>query len=166
MSSKKNNTVREPRFSLVSETPAAEPEIARQHFFSKLAFEADVADLVYDLSKGRTDLIVVDTRSPQSYEECRIPGALNLPKIDEATTRDLPKDKLYVVYCWGPACNGSTKGAMKLAALGFRVKELIGGIEYWRRENCPVEGTLGEDAPLHWRFDRSQWKGAADRFQS
>jgi len=29
---------------------------------------------------------------------------------------------------------------------------MIGGLEYWRHEGCPVEGTLGEDAPMHWRF--------------
>ncbi|MDR7315693.1 rhodanese-like domain-containing protein [Brevibacillus nitrificans] len=55
--------------------------------------------------------------------------------------------QLLVVYCWSPACNGATKGAAKLAALGFRVKEMIGGMEYWRREGNPVEGTLGTEAP-------------------
>jgi rhodanese-related sulfurtransferase len=60
----------------------------------------------------------------------------------------LPKEKVIVVYCWGVACNAATKAAMRLSALGFRVKEMIGGIEYWRREGGPVEGTLGEDAPL------------------
>jgi hypothetical protein len=28
---------------------------------------------------------------------------------------------------------------------------MIGGIEYWRHEGCPVEGTLGDQAPLHWK---------------
>lgn len=157
MSNRDQSAAKEAQFSLVLETPAAEPETARQHFLSKLAFESDVADLVYDLQKGQKNILVVDTRNPKSYEECHIPGAINLPKINAETTADLPKDKTYVVYCWGPACNGSTKGAMKLAALGFRVKELLGGMEYWRKENCPVEGTLGESAPMYWEFDRSQW---------
>jgi rhodanese-related sulfurtransferase len=54
-----------------------------------------------------------------------------------------------VTYCWGPGCNAATKGAARLAALGFRVKEMIGGIEYWRREGHPVEGTEGDQAPYH-----------------
>ncbi|HZS07584.1 MAG TPA: rhodanese-like domain-containing protein [Blastocatellia bacterium] len=137
-------------FSLVLETPAAEPEVARQHFLSRLAFETDVSDLMFDLQKGRTDFTIIDTRSPKSFEECHIPGAINLPRINEQTTADLPKDKVCVVYCWGPGCNGSTKGAAKLNALGFRAKELIGGIEYWRKEGGEVEGTLGNGAQMYW----------------
>ena len=138
------------KFSLVLETPAAEPEVAREHFLSRLAFETDISDLLFDLQKGRTDLTIIDTRSPKSFAECHIPGAINLPRINEQTTADLPKDKVCVVYCWGPSCNGSTKGAAKLNALGFRAKELIGGIEYWRKEGGVVEGTLGADARMYW----------------
>jgi len=29
------------------------------------------------------------------------------------------------------------------------VKEMIGGLEYWRKEGYPVEGRLGEKAPLY-----------------
>ena len=36
---------------------------------------------------------------------------------------EFPKDRLLVVYCWGPGCNGATKAAVKLSALGFSVKE-------------------------------------------
>jgi rhodanese-related sulfurtransferase len=38
----------------------------------------------------------------------------------------------------GPGCNGSTRAAARLAALGFQVKELIGGLEYWKREGYPT----------------------------
>jgi rhodanese-related sulfurtransferase len=71
-----------------------------------------------------------------------VPGALHLPhtEINAATTAALPHDKLLVVYCWGPGCNGATKAAMQLSALGFPVKEMIGGMEYWEdRERYPVE---------------------------
>lgn len=146
-------TTIEPRFSFVLETPAAEPEEARRHFAGKLQFETDVADLMYDLQKGNTNFTIVDTRSPKSFALCHIPGAINLPKINAETVAELPKDKMCVVYCWGVACNGSTKGAMKLNELGFRAKELIGGIEYWRKEGGEVEGTLGNDAPMYWSKD-------------
>lgn len=137
-------------FSLVLEVPAAEPEIANRHFLSRLAVETDPADVRLDLQRGRSDFILIDVRSPQDYEKCHIPAALNLPyrKIDAETTADLPKDKVLVVYCWGLACNASTKAAARFNTLGFRVKEMIGGIEYWRREGGAVEGTLGKDAPL------------------
>lgn len=44
-----------------------------------------------------------------------------------------------VTYCWGPGCNGATRAALTLARLGFEVREMIGGIEYWIREGLPVE---------------------------
>jgi rhodanese-related sulfurtransferase len=53
-----------------------------------------------------------------------------------------------VVYCWGPGCNAATKAAAKLASLGFQVKEMIGGLEYWRREGYPVDGYAPDHAPL------------------
>ena len=81
-------------------------------------------------------------RDLQEYAVSHVPGALHLPHIaiSAATTAALPHDKLLVVYCWGPGCNGATKAAMQLSALGFAVKEMIGGIEYWEeRERYPVE---------------------------
>jgi rhodanese-related sulfurtransferase len=143
---------RKPHFSAVLETPPAAPEEARRHFLNRLAFESDVADLMADINKGNTDIGVVDTRSATSFAECHIPGAINLTKIDAETTAGLSKEKVYVVYCWGPACNGSTKGVIKLNDLGFRAKELTGGIEYWRKEGGAVEGGLGADAPMYWRL--------------
>jgi rhodanese-related sulfurtransferase len=48
---------------------------------------------------------------------------------------------LVVNYCVGIRCNGSTKGALNMLQLGFRVKELIGGLDCWRHDGYPVEGT-------------------------
>jgi 3-mercaptopyruvate sulfurtransferase SseA len=48
-----------------------------------------------------------------------------------------------VVYCWGPGCNGSTRAALAFALLGYEVKEMIGGYEYWAREGYPIEGAAG-----------------------
>ena len=137
-------------FSLVLETPPAEPDIAHQHFVSKLAFETDPSDVMLDLERGQTGFIIVDVRSAKDYEECHVAGAISLPyrRINAETTADLQKDKAIVVYCWGPACNGSTKGAARLSALGFKVKEMIGGIEYWRKEGGAVEGMLAESTQL------------------
>ncbi|MOA59100.1 hypothetical protein D3C78_1836380 [compost metagenome] len=45
-----------------------------------------------------------------------------------------PKSSLFVVYCAGPHCNGANKAAVKLAALGYPVKEMIGGVTGWLDE--------------------------------
>jgi rhodanese-related sulfurtransferase len=66
--------------------------------------------------------------------------------MNAETTAHLPKDKVMVTYCWHLGCNASTKGALKLASLGFRVKELVGGLEYFIREGGRLEGTLEDEA--------------------
>lgn len=140
----------ETTISRVLETPAASPEATHSYFMNKLAMETDVSDVRHDMTIGADGFVLIDVRSPKAYEECHVPGAINLHSaiIAEATTGYLSRDKPIVVYCWSPACNGGTKAAAKLSGLGFRVKEMIGGIEYWRREGFPVEGTLGASAPL------------------
>lgn len=54
-----------------------------------------------------------------------------------------------VVHCWGPGCNGAARAALALAGLGFQVKEMLGGMEYWIREGFgheTVEGPARRDA--------------------
>jgi rhodanese-related sulfurtransferase len=69
------------------------------------------------------------------------------------TTRHLDKQALIVAYCDGIGCNASTKGALNMTRLGFRVKELIGGLDWWKRDGHPtvglaVAGVAGEDDRL------------------
>jgi rhodanese-related sulfurtransferase len=132
---------RAPAFSLVLETPAADPAEGGRHFAAKLAVETDPSDVHTDLAKGATGFVVVDCRSAEKFATGHIPGALSLPyrTISAETTRHLPKDKVLVAYCTSVHCNSSTKGAVRLAALGFRVKEMLGGIEGWQHEGYPVE---------------------------
>ena len=137
-------------FSLVLETPPVSPEEAQRHFLAKLAVETDASDVMLDLQRGQNGFLLIDVRSVQDFEECHIPGAVNLPyrKISAESTAQFSKELPMVTYCWSPGCNSATKAAARLSALGFQVKEMLGGIEYWRREGGPVEGTLGEQAPL------------------
>ncbi len=136
--------------SLVEETPFAAPLEAGRHFAAKLAVETDPSDVHYDLMHGVGSFVLLDARSPEAYEDSHIPGAVSLHhrQINAESVQGLDPQTPIVAYCWSPACNAGTKAAAKLAALGFQVKEMIGGIEYWRREGFEIEGRLGEDAPL------------------
>lgn len=132
--------------------PAAAPPLAARHFLAKLSFETDPSDLAADLAAGAGAdgrIVVVDTRHVDAHRLAHISGAISLPHgaMDERTTADLDRSALYVTYCWGPACNASTRGAANLAALGFRVKELIGGLSAWQAEGFPIDGE-GADAPI------------------
>ena len=136
--------------SRVLQTPAASPDDTYRHYMHKLSVETDGSDVRHDMEHAVNDFLLVDVRSEAAYAECHIPGAVNLPAhaITDAAAAALPRDKVIVVYCWGPACNGAAKGAARLSALGFRIKEMLGGIEYWRKEGGPVEGSSGHEAPL------------------
>lgn len=128
--------------SLVTATPAASSEDANAFFQRKLGFETDPSDVYHDWKHGTNDYIVVDVRSAEAYERSHVPGAINIPHPQMTAKRmaEYAPETLFVVYCWGPGCNGATKAAIKLSALGFPVKEMIGGIEYWEdRERYPTE---------------------------
>ena len=93
------------------------------------------------MQSGVADFVLLDVRSPEAYARSHVIGAINLPlaMMNAETTAQFAKERLIVVYCWGPGCNGATKAARKLSALGFAVKEMIGGIEYWEdKERYPV----------------------------
>jgi rhodanese-related sulfurtransferase len=106
-----------------------------QHYKDKLAYEIDSSDL-YSLKQDGGNVIVIDTRSPELYAAGHVPGAINLPHrlMTSESTAHLDRSALIVTYCNGIGCNGSTKGAIKMAELGFTVKELLGGIDWWKRE--------------------------------
>jgi len=76
------------------------------------------------------------------YAQEHIPSAINFPHrtMTEQSTSSLSKDKQYVVYCDGIGCNASTKGALKLTQLGFNVKELLGGLDWWIRDGYETHG--------------------------
>ncbi len=113
-----------------------------EHYSDKLEYETDAWDLQSALDRGER-IVVIDARSPQSYGQEHIPRALNFPHrtMTEDSTRQLDRSALYVVYCDGIGCNASTKGALNLSRLGFRVKELIGGLDWWKRDGYKTEGT-------------------------
>jgi len=119
---------------------------AADFFAAKLAYETDPSDLAAERATG-TPPIVVDTRSLASWAQGRIPGAVHIPNADlEARIAEVAPDKdaAIVVYCWGPGCNGSTRGALILTRLGYsNVRELIGGFEYWSREGLATVSDAG-----------------------
>lgn len=114
------------------------------HYANKLAFETDAWDLKVALQSGEK-ILVVDARSPEAYQQEHIPGAVNIPhrNMTVETTRHLDRTALVVTYCDGIGCNASTKGAMNMTKLGFRVKELIGGLDWWKRDGHPTAGRVG-----------------------
>jgi len=111
------------------------------HYKHKLDFEMDSWDLDEALGNGER-IVVVDGRSAEAFAQEHIPGAISLPHrtINADSTASLDRSVTYVCYCDGIGCNASTKTAMKLLMLGFEVRELIGGLDWWKRDGYPTEG--------------------------
>lgn len=124
---------------------------ALDYFSSKLAHETDASD-VYAAQKARESFVLVDVRGYEAWEQGHIVGAVHMPhqEISSRALNELDLAVPVVVYCWSPGCNGGAKGALEFAKLGYAVREMIGGYEYWAREGQPLENETG---PLPRVFD-------------
>lgn len=119
---------------------------AIEHFSNRLRFETDVSDVHADVEAGTPGVIVVDSRSDEAWRQGHLPSAVHLPtrEIAARAASVIPAGSAVVTYCWGPGCNGATRAALEFAKLGYPVKEMIGGYEYWVREGFPVQSSQGE----------------------
>lgn len=118
---------------------------ALTYFSTKLTLETDASD-VYAAQKAGEEFVLVDVRGDEAWAQGRVRGAIHMPYRDvaERAPREIPEGTPVVVYCWSPGCNAGAKGAVEFAKLGFPVREMIGGYEYWIREGQPTENDEGE----------------------
>ncbi len=127
--------------NLVLEVPAAGPAEATAYFTERFAYETDCWDVHTACGLDNPGFVLVDVRSREIYDKAHLPGAVNIPHwtITESRLAEYPADTLFVVYCSGPHCNGSTRGAIRFAQLGRPVKEMIGGTTGWLDEGFELE---------------------------
>jgi rhodanese-related sulfurtransferase len=120
---------------------AALPQQANDFFGAKLACETDCSDVYADIKAKNKNYILLDVRSREAFDKSHAITAVSMPQgeINNESFAGYDKDTLFVVYCWGPGCNGATKAGLRISTLGFTVKEMIGGIHYWEDfERYPV----------------------------
>ena len=124
---------------------------ALEYFSAKLRHETDASD-VYAAQKAGEAPVIIDVRGDDAWAQGRIPGAVHIPysEIAERAPVEIDPGVPVVVYCWSPGCNAGAKGAVEFAKLGYRVREMIGGYEYWVREGHPTEN---DEGPLPRVFD-------------
>ena len=131
---------------------ANDTEAAIEHFAAKLRYETDPSDVSAALAAGDR-FAFVDTRGHTSWHQGRAGGAVHIPRAEIAAraVAEIPLDVPVVVYCWGPACNGATRSAIEFLKLGYTVREMIGGFEYWAREGL---GVVDDRGPVDIPQDR------------
>jgi rhodanese-related sulfurtransferase len=119
---------------------ALDKTAALDHFLAKLDFETDVSDVAAALDTADPGFVLVDSRGEPAWAQGRIPGAVHLAsrEIAHRAAELIPAGTPVVTYCWGPGCNGATRAAVEFARLGYPVREMIGGFEYWAREGFAV----------------------------
>ncbi len=86
----------------------------------------------------RSDLYLLDVRSPGEYQQAHLEGARLIP-IDQLSRRiaELPKDRPILVYC--AVGSRSAQVVNYLARQGYpEVYNLSGGIYAWAQSGYPV----------------------------
>ncbi|MFG3338320.1 rhodanese-like domain-containing protein [Glycomyces sp. NPDC048151] len=123
----------------------ASPADALAYFAGLMTYSTDVSDVYAASQADDFGFTLVDTRGDAAWFQGRVPGAVHLPTDDIASRASelVAADKPVVVYCWGPGCNGAYRAAVEFAKLGYQVKYMMGGFEYWVREGLPVETAAG-----------------------
>ncbi|GAA2127178.1 rhodanese-like domain-containing protein [Glycomyces algeriensis] len=129
----------------VLRVPPASPADALAYFTGLMTYSTDVSDVHAAAEDEDPGFTLVDTRGDAAWFQGRIPGAVHLPTDDIAARADglIDPARPVVVYCWGPGCNGAYRAAAAFAAIGYQVKYMMGGFEYWVREGLPVATDAG-----------------------
>ena len=122
------------------------PADATAHFARRLAVETDVSDVHAALESGTPGFVLLDSRSTESWAQGHVPGAVHLPgrEVAARAATELDPAVPVVAYCWSPGCNGATRAALAFAQLGYEVREMLGGVEYWIREGFPLRTPAGD----------------------
>ncbi len=98
------------------------------------------------LDQEDKDVVLVDVRLPGPQLTWRIPGSVAIPVTAiRDRSRELPKDKMIVLYCWDTWCSLATTAALVLLEQGYRVEELYGGVAAWQALRLPQQAVTGED---------------------
>lgn len=86
-----------------------------------------------------TDLVILDTRSPEEYEQGHLENArfVNYETFRLEDVADLSKEQKIIVYC--KKGGRSDKVSQQLIDAGYkRVKSLTGGITAWQEKGYPT----------------------------
>ena len=98
----------------------------------------DRAALIKAVRKG--EMMVLDIRPREEYENAHIRGALSMPlKELEKKISELPKNQKIAAYCRGPYCMFAVKATELLRKKGFDAVLLRDSVQDWKSMGFPVD---------------------------
>jgi phage shock protein E len=117
--------------------------LALLSFFSSLTLAADIETITPQrlLSAPPAEVLILDVRSAEEYQDGHVPGAINIPH-DEITARIqslMPnQDKPIVIYC--RSGRRADLASSVLSSAGFtQLLQLQGHMNGWRDAQLPEE---------------------------
>ena len=81
------------------------------------------------------EVLLLDVREPHEWAAGRAPGAVHVP-LGELPSNPPPRDRPIVAVCHYGGRSGMAADAM--AAAGYEVENLVGGMDAWERAGLPV----------------------------
>lgn len=87
----------------------------------------------------RGDVVVLDVRPQDEYENAHLPYARSMPlAVLAQRLAELPRDVEIVAYCRGPFCLMSDEAVALLEQHGFRARKTLDGVSEWTAAGLPV----------------------------
>ena len=123
---------------MATELKKNDPGHAREFFEKKMQFTTGPVELNQQI-ENHADLVLVDVRAAEDFENGHLPGAINLPREKWNDREGLNKDKLNVLYCYSHVCHLAAAAAVEFACYGYSVMEMDGGFKAWLECELEVE---------------------------
>ncbi len=113
---------------------------AVEFFSSRLGFLIAPSKLKEHLDASDSNIVVIDVRHLDSYNESRIPSAtfIDADNLD-SQWKHFSSDKTHVIYCYSELCHRAARVCLAASIKGFSVMELHGGFEGWAEYPMRIE---------------------------
>jgi phage shock protein E len=96
--------------------------------------------------KEAHNVMIIDVRSVEEYDDCHISGSVNIP-FEELDTiaASWDKNQWTIVYCAGPSCSRAEQALRVLKNMNFiNVQAYLGGLNEWRQRKLSTEGPCAQ----------------------
>ncbi|MDI1248066.1 MAG: metalloregulator ArsR/SmtB family transcription factor [Lacunisphaera sp.] len=89
-------------------------------------------------------VVLIDVRPKEEYDADHLPDAISIPLTELfQRVKELPSDKIVVLYCRGPYCLLGDTAQEQLAGLAIRALRLSEGVKDWAAAGLPVARSPG-----------------------